>query len=118
VPDSDQPGRSISVNDIDESFVPRSRARVAGVVLGGEAVLLDEDTSAMHVLNQTATLVWACIDGRGSIGEIVADLADACCADSEMVRRDVLDLASELGRQGLLEGVAACHRDDRSAQQR
>lgn len=94
------------VDDIDDSFVPRARAGVASVVLDGEAVLLDEDTSAMHTLNPTATLVWDCFDGTGSIAEIVDDLVEAYPMDRAVVARDVLDLARQLGRQGLLEGVA------------
>jgi len=94
------------VDDIDDTFVPRTRAGICGVVIDGETVLLDEHTSAMHTLNQTATVVWGCFDGRGSIGDIVADLADVYPVDGETVRRDVLELARVLGRQGLLDGVA------------
>jgi len=93
------------VDDIDDTFVPRARARLAGVVLAGEAVLLNEDTTVMHTLNRTATVVWACFDGSGSIADIVADLAVACNADWATVRHDVLELTRELGRQGLLEDV-------------
>ena len=50
-------------DDIDESFVPVPRSTVATAELDGEAVIFSEETQNMHVLNPTATIVWACFDG-------------------------------------------------------
>lgn len=97
---------AITAGDIGEGFAPHVRASVAGVELDGETVLLDDESGAMHTLNPTATVVWSCFDGSGTVAEIAADVADAYGADPTTVTSDVLELARALGRQGLLVGVA------------
>lgn len=97
----------MTADEIDESFVPRARSGVAGVELDGETVLLDDDTGAMHTLNPTATVLWDCFDGSGTLAEIAADVADAYSTDQSIVVGDMLELARALGRQGLLDGVEA-----------
>ena len=59
----------------------------------------------MHVLNPTAAIVWQCLDGTGSVGEIVGDIADVFERDHDEVRDAVLEVVRRFGRQGLLEGV-------------
>jgi hypothetical protein len=97
---------------IDGSFVPEARPTVGTVELEGEAVLLDEATGSLHLLNPVATVVWACFDGSGTIDELVADLSEAFGADAEQVRDDVVGLATELAGQGLLVGVPGAHEHD------
>jgi hypothetical protein len=94
-------------DQIDESFVPRPRSTVATAELDGEAVIYSEETQSMHLLNPTATVVWACFDGSGPLSELIADLSEAFGVEQDVIRRDVLDLAREVGSKGLLEGVAA-----------
>jgi hypothetical protein len=91
--------------DIDVSFTPRRAASAFTVELDGEAVLLDEDLNRLHHLNVTATVVWSCFDGSGSIGEIAHDLAAAFDSPPETMTADVLTLARVLGAQGLLADV-------------
>lgn len=98
-----------TVDDIDDAFVPRPRAGVAGEELDGEMVLIDEASGVLHALNETATIVWTSFDGLGSIADIVADLVELCstdgATDGDLLRADVLRLTRELGDLGLLEGV-------------
>src|SRR5439155_18371566 len=96
---------AIAPDQIDESFVPRPRSTVATAELDGEAVIYSEETQSMHLLNPTATVVWACFDGSGPLGELITDLADAFGVDEDLIRGDVLDLARVVGGKGLLEGV-------------
>jgi len=91
--------------DIDRSFVPKQAAAAYTVELDGEAVVLDEARNRLHHLNPTATLVWACFDGTGTIDEIAADLASEFGSAHDDVAVDVLQLAHDLGAEGLLEGV-------------
>lgn len=95
----------IDPDEIDGAFVPELRSSIASVELHGEAVLLDEVTGSLHVLNAMATLVHTCFDGAGTIDELVVDLAEAFGEDVDTVREDVVALARDLGRQGLLDGV-------------
>ena len=96
---------AVHASDIDPSFVPRRAASAYTVELDREAVVLDEARNRLHHLNPTATLVWSCFDGSGSIAEIASDLADAFDSSDDTVHVDVLSLARELGAEGLLEGV-------------
>lgn len=97
----------VAVHEIDESLVPRVRRDVAAVELDGEAVLLD-GTGTVHTLNPTATLVWQCLDGTSSLREIIDDLAWVFDeAGRASIADDVVALAQDLGRKGLLEGVVA-----------
>lgn len=81
---------------------PRPRP-LAGVELDGETILYDEDSGGLHVLNPTATLVWRCLDGAASLGELADDIAAALGADPVAVGRDMLALAQQLDDEGLLE---------------
>ena len=47
------------------------------VELDGEAVIYDEDTTDLHHLNPTATVVFGLCDGTSTMEEISADIADA-----------------------------------------
>ena len=92
-------------DDVDESFVAR-RARTAHTVeVDGEAVLLND--GRLHLLNATGTLVWACFDGEGTIGEIAADISDGLGVPYDTVLEDTLAVARELGSEGLLDQVEA-----------
>ena len=101
----------ITSAQIDGSFVPVRRGSVASVEIGGEGVLLDQITIKVHLLDPIANVVWSCMDGSGTIDELAADLSDAFGVSLEQVRRDILVLATELGRRGLLEGVIAEQED-------
>lgn len=91
--------------DIDTSFSPRRAAPAFTVELDGEAVILDEARNRLHHLNLTATVVWSCFDGSGTVGDIARDLAVAFHTDTRTMTADVLALARELGAEGLLDGV-------------
>lgn len=92
---------------IDHSFVARPKDTVATAELDGEAVLYDEETGSLHSLDAIGTVVWGCLDGQASLARIADELAAAFGADPATVAGDVLELARELGRQGVLDGVSA-----------
>lgn len=94
-----------SVDAIDGGFVARPRATVASVELDGEVVLYDEVTEGMHVLNPTAATVWSCFDGRSSLDDIARELSALYETDAETVRAAVVDVARDMGRLSLLQGV-------------
>jgi hypothetical protein len=101
----------VSAAAIEGSFRPRARGGLASVELDGETVLYDEDTGRTHVLNPTASLLWKIFDGEASLDELADDVADVFGEDVETVRPQLVELARDLGQQGLLVGVAAEHWD-------
>jgi hypothetical protein len=101
------PTRVTMADQIDGTFVPSVRAAVADVEIDGEAVLYDESHAAVHVLNDTAALVWACCDGSDTVAAIASDIASAFRMEEGTVLADVIDVVRRFAREGLLEGVSA-----------
>lgn len=97
----------IMPEDIGPGFVARPRPTVASVELDGEAVLYEEASGQMHTLDRIATVVWSCMDGASTLGDIAGELAAAFGAQPEVVEGDVVALARRLGGQGVLDGVVA-----------
>ena len=72
------------------------------VEIDDEAIVVDEWTGHLHLLNPQAALVWACLDGSSTIGEICADLAECVGVPHAEVERDVSALAMTLLDVGLV----------------
>lgn len=87
---------------IDERFVPARCPMVHAVDIDGEAVLLDETSGRLHLLNTTGALVWSCFDGFASLAEIFDDLSDAFGVSRERVAVDALAIVRRLVAEGLL----------------
>ena len=96
----------ISPDAIDDFFIPAARSNVTSVDLEGEGLLYDEERGTWHLLNPTAMVIWRICDGSGSVEELAVDLADAYGADPQTVREGTLEAVRQLGREGLLYGVA------------
>ena len=95
----------IPVGDISLDLVTELRHAVGTAFLDDEAILLDPATGVSHLLDATATLVVRCLDGRSTLDEIAADIADVLELDRAVVDADILSLVRTLGGNGLLEGV-------------
>ncbi len=92
-------------DDIDAGFVPQVKESVAAVELDGEAVLYVEDRRELHVLNASATAVWACCDGTQSVEELAAELAEVFGAPVADVLAGALDAVRDFAAHDLIEGV-------------
>jgi peroxiredoxin len=95
-----------SAAEIDGAFVPLQRPDVTAVVLEGETVVLAEGEAGAFFLDELATLVWNTFDGSASLDELAEDFADAFEGDLDVVRQDILTLTQDIGRSGLLQGIA------------
>jgi hypothetical protein len=56
-------------------------------------------------LNEYAKAIWRQLDGKQSLGEIVANLAGEYAADPEEIAGDILGFVGELTRRGMLVEV-------------
>ena len=72
------------------------------VEVEGEAVILDEANDHLHLLNATGALVWACLNGESTLGEICADLAEVLGAELPDVLAGTGALARRLNNDGLV----------------
>jgi hypothetical protein len=83
---------------------PKARKRGVTVVeLDGEAVIYDRRARVLHHLNAGATIVYRACDGRTSIGELAAGIADAVGEPVDRIEPDVRAAIRRLRRADLLE---------------
>lgn len=90
---------------VDRAGTFRTRSDVAWVVLGDELVVHRVTPPASFVLNAVAGLLWRCLDGTGSLADVLSDIADAFEVDLERVERDCLPVVDTWLRQRLVEEV-------------
>ena len=84
---------------------PRVRADLAVVELDGEAVVYDERSSQLHLLNPTATLVFKLCDGSVTVKELAADMADVFSVPVQDVEREIRALLRGFRKTHLLDGL-------------
>ncbi|MGZ4718639.1 MAG: PqqD family peptide modification chaperone [Acidimicrobiales bacterium] len=90
---------------IELPFVPARREGLAVVPAGAELLIVDGRADRPHLLSPTAALVWSFIDGTGSLADFATDLVEVLGLDRPRVEADLVDLARDLGRRGLLTGI-------------
>jgi len=59
----------------------------------------------LFTLNETGKAIWEKLDGRCSLGEVIADLAAEYLAEPGEIETDVLGLVQELTRRRMLVAV-------------
>jgi hypothetical protein len=84
---------------------PIARADLTVVELDGEAVIYDEETTELHHLNPTATIVFGLCDGTSTMGEMSTEIAEAFDVPLEQVEPQVRTLVRRLRRAKLLARV-------------
>ena len=81
---------------------PKVRPDLTIVELDGEAVVYDEDTTDLHHLNPTATVVLGLCDGESTLKEISTDISLAFGAPIEEVEPQVRNLIRNFRQVKLL----------------
>ncbi len=82
--------------------LPRPSPGVLTSELDGEVVVYDPVTRLVHLPDPVATVVWLACDGATDLATVVAELAGATGAPSEVVERDVVALVDDLLGRGLV----------------
>jgi Coenzyme PQQ synthesis protein D (PqqD) len=105
LPPADLLGGRSQATPVDGRVMFRAKGSVDRAAASGRAVLLDRATESVHVLNQSATAVWAKFDTELSFDDLVRRLSTEfnvepaeICANVQAVIGDLLDL-------GLIEAV-------------
>ena len=89
-------------NSFAAEFVAARNPSAYTVEIDGEAVVLDQTSNRLHLLNSSAALLWACFDGRSSLGEICTDIAQAVDASYDQVLSDSVVVLQSLSHEGLV----------------
>lgn len=87
-------------DNILEKYISRSDLCSWRIVVG-EAVVLTR-AMKLHVLNETATIIWQLADGETKIRDIVNEICESFGVGIETAERDVLDFISELEKTELV----------------
>jgi hypothetical protein len=69
----------------------------------GEAVIISSDNKFMHVLNETAAMIWSLLDGNHDQESIAGIVAAEFGESVEEVKRDLDDCIEQLRARNLLE---------------
>jgi hypothetical protein len=70
--------------------------------MGSEKVILDLQQSRYCSLNGVGSRMFALVQERPTLEEVVFAITEEYAADADTVRRDLLDLIDRLLREGLL----------------
>jgi hypothetical protein len=73
--------------------------------VGEEAILIDLNTNSYYSLNDTGTLFWELLDGQRSIADCAIEIAGQYDVDPRVVVEDLLELAAEIRREGLVIAI-------------
>jgi PqqD family protein of HPr-rel-A system len=82
---------------------PKVRDGLTVVELDGEAVIYDEETTELHLLNPTATIVFGLCDGTGTMREMAVDISEAFGVPVGEVEAQVRTLIRQFRKVELLE---------------
>lgn len=69
----------------------------------GETVIISADSTCMHVLNETASVIWSLLDGNHDHDSIATAVAAEFGEDVENVKLDINDCIEQLKFLNLLE---------------
>lgn len=81
---------------------PRRRPDVVWEELDGEVVIYDPARTTSHLLNPSAAVIWALLDGNATLAEVAADLAETFGVEPTAMLDDVSSTVAALEGQGLL----------------
>lgn len=84
---------------------PKTRSDMELVEIDGEGLVFHGGTGYVHLLNPLAKLVWELCDGKGTVGESAAGIAEAFGTPREVVEKDMERILRTFANSGLLEGV-------------
>jgi hypothetical protein len=92
-------------NQLDPNSVLKQAENVTFETVAGEAILIHLDSGTYFSLNKVGTQFWERLDGQQTIGQHATGIAAHYDVDVEMVTADLLELAQEMGGEGLVEVV-------------
>ncbi len=88
---------------VDLTPCPVPAPGLRSVKLDGSTVLFDRSRGLSHLLNASAALVWACLDGATSVDEVVEQVVTATGAARPQIEADVTRVVEEFASNGLFD---------------
>ncbi len=81
---------------------PQPSPDAAHQPVGDEAILINLKTGTYYSLNETGTMFWQLLDGQRTIADCARLIALDYEAELELVEADLLELATDLKKEGLI----------------
>jgi thiol-disulfide isomerase/thioredoxin len=97
--------KEVHLADINASFVARVVPDCFESSIGDEALVVAGQHRVV-ALNSSAAMVFRFLDGEGTVAELADDFSEVLGVERAEVEAQVLDFVRDLGRNGLLVGVA------------
>jgi exosome complex RNA-binding protein Rrp42 (RNase PH superfamily) len=91
-----------SAVSVDPRTIPTPFDSVVWTEIDGEVVVVDPRLEEVHLLSETAAILWQLLDGEASIQEIADDVADAFEIPIEQAVRDVSEFAELMNQRSLV----------------
>lgn len=88
------------------SYVPSKRVDVLELDMGDGFILYNHDSSLVHHLNPSASIIWQLCDGEASVEELGKEVAEEYGLDVAKTRQELATLLSELDALGLVEDAS------------
>jgi hypothetical protein len=96
---SEMPARSRARGD---SALPLQRPGLWLRVSEDETVIVDQDSSSLHVVNETALALWELCNGENTVAEMVTAICELFGESAAVVVRDVEGTLARFDAAGLL----------------
>jgi PqqD family protein of HPr-rel-A system len=90
---------------VGASYLPRKRGDVLALDMGDGVILYNHDSSLVHHLNPSASIVWELCDGDVDGSQLATEIADEYGLDRAEVAAHIEDVIQELDALGLIENA-------------
>ncbi len=87
---------------IDSNTVPVPNDTFCVREVGEETIILSEDGSDLHCLDEMATFIWKNINGKNSLGIILERIFDDYEVSKEVVEKDLVHFINALVEKGII----------------
>jgi PqqD family protein of HPr-rel-A system len=88
---------------VSASYLPRKRGDVLALDMGDGVILYNHDSSLVHHLNPSASMVWHLCDGDADGSKLATEIAEEYGLDRAEVTAQIEDVIQELDALGLIE---------------
>jgi len=91
------------------SLAPHSRLKhspnATFQTVAADTILIHLQTGTYYSLDEVGTVFWNLLDGQKTVGECATAIASEYAAPVEAITTDLLEVAGELFKEGLLENA-------------
>jgi PqqD family protein of HPr-rel-A system len=99
-------GNASAVSTVPAGYVPTKRTDVLELDMGDGVILYDDESSLVHHLSPSASLIWQLCRGDASVETLTGEIAEELHQDPDRVRSDVSVMLAELDALGLVEDAS------------